>query len=68
MLQHLIISIGIITGLALAWAAVQALWGRTFREYMTGEDAMAGRTKCANCGCTTACENNLKEKSIEQTH
>lgn len=68
MIVNLLISIGIIVGLALAWVGVQALWGRTFREYMSGEDAMAGRTKCANCGCTTACENNLKETTIEQTH
>jgi hypothetical protein len=68
MWYHLIIGITGIAGMALLWAGVQALWGRTFREYMTGEVAMEGRTKCGNCGCSTACENRTNEiTSIEKT-
>jgi hypothetical protein len=58
MFYSLIIAIGGIIGLMLLWVLVQALWGRIFSEYVpAGDDVMSGRTKCSNCGCTTACEN-----------
>ena len=64
MLQSLLIAIGGVIALMLFWVLVQILWGRTFSEYVSDEDVMAGRTKCSNCGCTTACENK-KELSVE---
>ncbi|MEO9477610.1 MAG: hypothetical protein ABJG41_18840 [Cyclobacteriaceae bacterium] len=56
-----LIAIGGIVGMMLLWVAVQALWKKVFVDYLTGEDAMGGRTKCAGCGCKTACVN---KKSI----
>jgi hypothetical protein len=57
MLQSMVIGIGAIVTMMVMWMVVQRLWGQTFSEHMTDEDAMSGRTKCSNCGCTTACEN-----------
>ncbi len=56
MIDSLLIAIGGIVGLMVLWMIVQKLWGQTFAEYMGDEDAMAGRTKCGNCGCTTVCK------------
>ena len=64
MIQSLIIGIGGIVGLMLLWIVIQSLWRRTFRENIADDDVLAGRTKCANCGCTTVCE--LKGKEIAQ--
>ena len=64
MLHSLLIGIGGVIALMLLWTLVQTLWGKTFSDYMSDEDVMAGRTKCSNCGCTTACENK-KEWSVE---
>lgn len=50
-----------------AWAGVQALWKQTFQEYVEGEDAMAGRTKCSNCSCTTACLNKQQPSEVSET-
>jgi hypothetical protein len=48
----------------LLWVLIQALWGKTFSEYVSpDDDVMSGRTKCSNCGCTTACEK--KELRVE---
>jgi hypothetical protein len=56
-------SIAILGILALMsiWILIQMLWKKTFAEYVSDEDAMADRTKCSNCNCTTACENNPAE-------
>ena len=59
MIDSLLIAIGGIITLMIGWAVVQSLWGKTFAEYMEEEDALAGRTKCGNCGCTTACGKNV---------
>lgn len=64
MFYSLIIAIGGIIGLMLLWVLIQTLWGRIFSEYVSPEeDVMSGRTKCSNCGCTTACEK--KELRVE---
>lgn len=64
MFYSLIIAIGGIIGLMLLWVLIQALWGKTFSEYVSpDDDVMSGRTKCSNCGCTTACEK--KELRVE---
>jgi len=65
MLQSLLIGIAGVIALVLVWVLVQTLWGKTFSEYISDEDVMAGRTKCSNCGCTTACENKRRELSTE---
>lgn len=54
--SYLIGIIGIVS-IMIIWVTVQSLWKKTFPEHVTDEDAMAGRTKCTNCACTTACEN-----------
>jgi hypothetical protein len=46
-----------IVGLMVGWMLVQSLWKKIFSEHVTDDDAMAGRTKCSNCGCTTICKN-----------
>ena len=63
MLTSLLISIGAITGMAVLWVIVQSLWRETFKEYIHDDDVLAERRSCNNCGCTTACENKLKETS-----
>ena len=50
-----IIGIGSVVFLMIAWIAVQFLWRRVFADHVTDEDALAGRTSCGNCGCTTVC-------------
>jgi len=64
MIQALI-AIGGIVGMMLLWVGVQSLWKKVFVDYVTGEDAMDGRTKCAGCGCKTACVNKKKIASLE---
>ena len=60
MLQSLIIGVGGVVVMMLGWLLVQNFWGKTFEEYLTDEDVMAGRTKCSNCGCSTICENKAR--------
>ena len=68
MLTSLIIGIGFIVGLALAWTLVQTMWRNSFRDYITDEDVLADRRSCGNCGCSTACERKQigKENSMLQ--
>ena len=61
MFNSLLIGIGGIVGLMLLWLVVQTLWGRIFADYMDDEDVLADRRSCKNCGCTTACENKMKQ-------
>ena len=62
-MYSLIIGVGGVIFLVLLWAGVQSLWRKTFAEYITDEDVLAGRTKCSNCGCTTACQKDGREFS-----
>lgn len=62
MIQSSLIAIGGIVGLMLAWIAVQFLWKQVFADHIDDEDAMAQRTKCGNCNCTTACENKRQHQ------
>ncbi len=57
MINSLLIGIGGIVSLMIIWMVVQSFWGKTFSEYISDDDVMAGRTKCSNCGCTTVCKN-----------
>lgn len=61
MLDSLFIAVVGIVAMMVLWVIVQKFWGHTFAEYTTDEDVMAGRTKCANCGCTTVCKNRTAE-------
>jgi hypothetical protein len=63
MLNSLLIAVGAIVSMMIIWIGVQSIWGKTFSEYLIDEDVMAGRTKCGNCGCTTACKNDMKKVS-----
>ena len=49
--------------LMVGWVAIQSIWKKTFSDHVTDEDAMAERTKCTNCGCTSACENKKRQLS-----
>ena len=55
MITSLLIGIGGIVGLMIAWVVVQALWRRIFADYLTDEDVLADRRSCGNCGCATVC-------------
>ncbi|MCB0639164.1 MAG: hypothetical protein KDC54_21200 [Lewinella sp.] len=58
MLHSLIIGVGGIVVMMLLWVVVQAIWRRTFAEYVSDEDVLAERRSCGggSCGCTTACK------------
>ncbi len=64
MLTSLLIGITGMIFLATAWLLIQSWWGKTFAEHLSDEDVLAGRTKCANCGCTTICKNTKEPASI----
>ena len=68
MIQSLMIGVGGIIFLMIGWIVVQTFWGKTFPDQVVDEDAMGGRTKCSNCGCTTACENKNQEFTFEEIH
>jgi hypothetical protein len=57
MIQSLLVAIGGIVGLMLVWVLIQLLWKKTFKAYLSDEDVLADRSSCANCTCTTICEN-----------
>lgn len=65
MIESMLIGIGVVVLLVLGWIGVQSWWGNVFADYLTDEDVMAGRTKCSNCGCTSACE--LKRKQFSES-
>jgi len=56
MIQSLMVGIGLTVALVLVWALVQAHWKNAFHEEYSGDDVLAGRRSCSNCGCTTICE------------
>ncbi len=56
MIETYLIGIVGIVALMLAWAGIQQVWRKAFAEHVTDEDALAERTRCTNCGCTTVCE------------
>lgn len=56
MIKSLIIGIGFIVIIALAWAFIQILWKKVFIEEYIEEDVLEGRRNCSNCGCTTVCK------------
>ncbi|MFL1013095.1 hypothetical protein [Flavisericum labens] len=62
MIKSLIIGIGFIVTIALAWALVQTLWKKVFQEEYNDDDVLAGRRNCSNCGCTTFCERKEHKK------
>ncbi len=62
MLSSLIIAIAGIVGVMLAWVAVQAMWKNTFPDDVRDDDALAGRSSCGNCGCSTICRIDGKNK------
>ena len=65
MLHSLLIAIGGIVGLMFVWLLVQNLWKKTFADYVSEEDALADRSKCGNCNCSTACSNKLKGERVK---
>ncbi len=59
--------IGIIGTISLMviWIGIQSLWRKTFAKHVSDEDAMAERTKCGNCSCTTICMNKTDHFSTQ---
>ncbi|NQV53372.1 MAG: hypothetical protein HQ500_09325 [Flavobacteriales bacterium] len=64
-----IIGIASIIGLMVIWVTVQEWWKKSFAEDVINDDALAGRSECGNCGCTTACSNrtDLHTRMNEKT-
>jgi hypothetical protein len=65
MLKSLIIGIGGIVVLMILWVVVQSVWKKTFSDYMSDEDVLAGRNSCGNCGCGTVCKKESGQLSTE---
>lgn len=61
MIQSLLIGIGGIIILMVAWMLVQMSWGKTFSEEISDEDVLADRRSCSNCGCSIPCNNALRQ-------
>ena len=55
MIHSILVGIGGVVALMLGWLCVQLLWRRAFSDYVSDEDALAGRSDCGNCGCTATC-------------
>lgn len=62
MINSLIIAVGGIVSLMIAWIAVQSIWRKTFSDHISDDDVLVGRTSCSNCGCSTVCE---KQQVVE---
>jgi hypothetical protein len=63
MLESLAIGIGGIISMMILWFVVQSLWRKTFSDHITDEDALADRSSCGNCNCTTFCEKKTGQYS-----
>ena len=56
MIASYVIGIGVIVTLMVLWMGVQAVWRKTFSDYISDDDALAHRSGCSNCGCTNVCK------------
>ncbi|MEM7550435.1 MAG: hypothetical protein AAF363_12205 [Bacteroidota bacterium] len=63
MIHSLTIGIGSIVTLMLGWIIIQSVWRRMFKDEITDDDVLAGRSNCGNCGCGLIC----KKKRIIKT-
>jgi len=68
MVKSLIIGIGFIVTIAVAWVLVQTLWKKVFREEYDQDDVLAGRRNCSNCGCTTVCKRKEEGEITPKTY
>jgi hypothetical protein len=66
MIQSYIIGIGGVVLLMLIWIVVQSKWRKTFSDHVVDEDALAERSTCGNCGCTSICENRRNELRLKK--
>ena len=64
-MKSLVMAIGGIIALMLAWTGVQYFWKKTFSEYITDDDVLAERRSCGNCGCSTACQKKNNQVLIK---
>lgn len=55
MIYQYLIGIGAILLMSTAWVAVQRAWRRSFFDFGTDPDALAGRTGCHGCNDLKAC-------------
>jgi len=60
MIETFIIAVAGIVGLMILWIVIQTLWRSVFADHIAEDDVLAGRTKCANCGCVSVCRENGK--------
>ena len=58
MLHQLLTAVGVITGLLVAWTAVQSLKRRTDPHLHPGDDVLAG---CGTCSIADACHHVVVE-------
>ncbi len=65
MIGSLMIGVGGMILLMAIWVIVQSRWKRSFADYISDEDVLAGRGGCGNCGCTTACENKRSQSTAK---
>jgi hypothetical protein len=65
MFESLIIGIGGIVIMMIIWAVVQSLWRKTFTDYISDDDVLAGRSSCSNCGCTNICKEKRRQLSTK---
>ena len=59
-MYHYLIGIGAILLLSTAWVGVQRAWRRSFFDFGTDPDALAGRTGCHGCNDLEACHRTPK--------
>jgi hypothetical protein len=56
MLESYAIGVGVVVGVCVAWVGVKIAWRRVFADVVADPDALAGRSSCHGCGCTSTCE------------
>ncbi|MCV9387285.1 hypothetical protein [Reichenbachiella ulvae] len=65
MIYSLSIGIGATVAMVLGWISIQTVWKRLFEDYISDEDALAGRrSSCqgGGCGCGLACPRKVNKK------
>jgi hypothetical protein len=66
MFESLIIGIGGIVLMMILWVVIQGWWRRTFADYVSDEDVLAGRSRCGDCGCSAICEDRARLLSAQR--
>ncbi|MEZ4747780.1 MAG: hypothetical protein R3C41_17055 [Calditrichia bacterium] len=59
MIMHYLFAILAVFAMMGIWLIVQKAWQKSFSDYSTDEDALAGRGGCQGCSCSLICEKKL---------